>query len=80
MVKVNHEDLSDLVPQITCPVKLIYGENDDETPPEIGERLNKLIKDSEMVHLAGQDHYSVLSEGRHQVAPILKKFIDQLST
>lgn len=79
-VKVVNEDLSDQARQIRCSTRLVYGENDTETPPDIGERLNRLIKDSEMFHLSGQDHYSVLAEGRHQVAPILKKFINQLST
>lgn len=78
-VKVVNENLSEQARNINCPTILVYGENDSETPPEIGERLNKLIKGSEMVHLGGQDHYSVLAEGRHQVAPILKKLIDQLN-
>ena len=78
-VKVVNEDLSEQARSITCPTILVYGENDTETPPEIGERLNKLISGSKMIHLAGQDHYSVLAEGRHQVTPLLKKFIEKLS-
>lgn len=75
-VKVVNEDLSPQARAVACPVTLVYGENDTETPPEIGQRLNKLISNSEMVHLSGQDHYSVLAQGRHQVAPLLKKFIE----
>lgn len=78
-VKVVNENLSAQAAKITCPVLLIYGENDTETPPEIGERLQNLIKNSEMVHLAGEDHYSVLANGRHQVAPLLKSFIKKFS-
>ncbi len=78
-VKVVNENLSPQAALVRCPTTLVYGENDTETPPEIGWRLNKLISGSEMVQLRAQDHYSVLAEGRHQVAPLLKKFIEKLS-
>lgn len=78
-VKVVNEDLSQQAKMVNCPVTLIYGKNDSETPPEIGHRLNRLIKDSEMVLLRDQDHYSVLSSGRHQVTPILKKFFERFN-
>ena len=79
-VRVVNEDLSDVAATITCPVTLVYGEHDTETPPEIGNRLQKLILGSEIVHLSGQDHYSILGGGRHQVTPLLKKFIEGLNT
>ncbi len=75
LVKVVNEDLRDVAKNIQCPVRLVYGRNDTETPPEIGERLNTLIKNSKMVHLDGQDHYSVLGQGRHQVSPLLQNFL-----
>lgn len=78
-IRVVNEDLSAQARKITCPVKLLYGTQDTETPPDIGERLTNLIKHSQMVHLEGQDHYSVLSNGRHQVAPHLKQFIKDIS-
>lgn len=79
-VKVVKEDLSDTAKNIQCPVMLVYGEKDSETPPEIGERLQKLIPNAEMVHLAGEDHYSILGNGRHQVASLLKTFVKDIST
>lgn len=75
LVNVVNEDLSAVAQQITCPVHLIYGSNDTETPPEIGHRLEKLITGSELTILDGLDHYTVLSEGRHQVAKRLKSFL-----
>ncbi len=74
-VKVVNEDLSAEAKKISCPVKLVYGSKDTETPPEIGRRLAALIPNAEMVLLEALDHYSILLEGRHQVAPILKSFI-----
>ncbi|MDH5722005.1 MAG: alpha/beta hydrolase [Alphaproteobacteria bacterium] len=70
-VRTVNEDLSKLAQNVICPTTLIYGTNDTETPPEFGERYSRLIEDSKLFLLDGQDHYSVLSEGRHQVIKII---------
>lgn len=75
LVQVVNEDLVTEARAITCPVLLLYGTQDTETPPETGARFKSLIKNAEMVHLDGQDHYTVLSEGRHPVAALIKRFI-----
>lgn len=77
-VKVVNEDLSAQARQITCPVKLVYGRLDEEAPPEIGERLSKLIRKSELILLDDEDHYTVLGEGRHQVASLLGRFLKEI--
>lgn len=69
------ENLSEQAKQVKCPVQLVYGENDTETPPEIGERLSKLMPRASLSILPGQDHYSVLGVGRHLV---LKRLVDFL--
>jgi pimeloyl-ACP methyl ester carboxylesterase len=78
LTKTVNEDLSEIARSISCPVALVYGMNDSETPPELGERFKKLNPGAELNVLPGQDHYSVLGEGRHQVAPLLKKFIERV--
>ena len=75
LANVVREDLSGVAQKITCPTRLIYGEKDTETPPEIGERLAKLIANAELSVLSGQDHYSLLGEGRHQVAKRIRDFL-----
>ncbi|MCK5518151.1 MAG: alpha/beta hydrolase [Alphaproteobacteria bacterium] len=77
-MKVIAEDLSEAASKIKCPVLLIYGTNDTETPPEIGERLHKLIPKARLVILDGQDHYSLLAGGRHQTLKHLHGFIKDL--
>lgn len=72
------EDLTPNAEKITCPALLIYGENDGETPPEFGQRYAKLMKNAELHILSGQDHYSVLSSGRHQVASLIQNFVKKL--
>lgn len=76
--RVVAEDLSAQAAAIRCPALLIYGTADTETPPEMGRRLNALIPNSELVLLEGFNHLSVLSEGRHQVALRIRKFLERM--
>ena len=78
LVKVVNEDLREIAPKISCPVHFVYGDQDTETPPKIGETLSGLISGSKLTLLKGQDHYSVLGTGRHQVTQLLKTFIEDL--
>ncbi|MBU2533083.1 MAG: alpha/beta fold hydrolase [Alphaproteobacteria bacterium] len=75
LIKVVNEDLSDVARNITCPVELVYGSRDTETPPDIGERLAALVPRAHLTILDGLDHYTVLGEGRHQVAKRLKALL-----
>lgn len=77
LVKVINEDLSPQAKNVNCPVMLAYGTKDTETPPEIGKRLNNMIPGSELLLFDGLDHYTIIGESRHQVAPHLKKFIEK---
>tara|TARA_R110001592_G_scaffold27763_23_gene102915 strand:+ start:6191 stop:7000 length:810 start_codon:yes stop_codon:yes gene_type:complete len=76
-VRVVNEDLTAQAQSIQCPVALIYGRQDTETPPEFGERYSRLINHSKLFLLDGQDHYSVLQNGRHQVIKIIDDFIKE---
>ncbi len=77
LVKTVNEDLRGIAPKIACPVTLIYGENDTETPPQIGEKFHAALQNSKLVVLKGQDHYTVLGAGRHQVLRHVKEFIEK---
>ncbi len=77
-IRTVNEDLNEQAARIKCPVTLVYGENDHETPPKMGYALEKLIKNAKMILLEGQDHYTVLQGGHHQVALLLKQFIKAL--
>jgi pimeloyl-ACP methyl ester carboxylesterase len=70
------EDLSEVAERVRCPSVLVYGEQDRETPPEMGERLRGLIPDSRLYVLRGFDHWNVLTEGRHQVVHRLAEFVE----
>ncbi|MFP3921404.1 MAG: alpha/beta fold hydrolase [Dichotomicrobium sp.] len=76
LAKVVSEDLSDVARTVQCPVHLVYGENDTETPPDIGERLSRLIPNADLTLLPRHDHYSVLAGGKHQVLKRLRDFVE----
>ena len=77
-VKVVREDLTDVARQVRCPVQLVYGALDNETPPEIGERLTKLVPDANITVLPRFDHYTVLTAGSHQVQHQLEQFANRI--
>lgn len=78
-IKVVQEDLSAEAAKITCPTLIICGSRDTEAPPEISRRLHALIKPSTLHIMDGYDHYSILGTARHQVAALIKPFIESAS-
>jgi pimeloyl-ACP methyl ester carboxylesterase len=77
-LNVIRENLSRQAQRLQCPTFFVYGADDKETPPEIGQRLAKLVPHAEIVVLPGQDHYSLLGSGRHLVLKYLADFMDKL--
>jgi pimeloyl-ACP methyl ester carboxylesterase len=77
-VKVVQEDLTDTARRVLCPVQLVYGALDDETPPEIGYRLAKLIPNASVSVLPRFDHYTILASGAHQVQNQIERFVGRI--
>ena len=78
-VKTVTEDLGPVARQVRCPTVLVYGERDSETPPDIGERLQQMMPRSELAVLRGLDHWTVLTEGRHQIAHRIGRLLETLA-
>jgi pimeloyl-ACP methyl ester carboxylesterase len=79
LIKTVGEDLSESARRVRCPTVLVYGDQDRETPPELGARLKELIQESQLYLLRGFDHWTVLTEGRHQLLQRLGEFVEQVS-
>jgi pimeloyl-ACP methyl ester carboxylesterase len=79
LVKAVSENLTEAARAVRCPTVLVYGENDRETPPDIGERLQRLIPDAQLHVLRGFDHWSLLTDGQHQLTHRLSDFLERLS-
>ena len=77
-VKVVTEDLSPEAEKAACPVCLIYGANDSETPPELGQRYAAIMPDAEFNELPGFDHWDILTRGAYQCEAIIKQFLTKL--
>jgi pimeloyl-ACP methyl ester carboxylesterase len=74
--KVIADDLEPELHLVEQPVRLIYGVEDNETPPEMGRRFERLIPNAELTVLPDQDHYTVLTSGRHVVQKKLAEFLE----
>src|SRR5579871_353732 len=78
LVRVVNEDLGDIATKVNCPVLLVYGSADVDTPPELGDRFQALIPKAELVVLDGFDHLGLLHRGRHQVVHNVQRFLKSL--
>ena len=61
-VKVISEDLSPLLPSIKASTLLIWGENDQDTPLWMGQKMEKEIPDAGLVIFENDDHYAYLRQ------------------
>jgi pimeloyl-ACP methyl ester carboxylesterase len=78
LIRAVNENLTEEARKIGCPTLLVYGRDDDDTPPEIGERLNGLIAGSELLVLNGFDHHTILTAGMHQLVSEISRFRGQV--
>lgn len=77
LVKTVNEDLTETAKAIQCPVTLVFGENDQQTTPEMGRRYKTYIPNADLIELEGYDHYSILTDGRHHISRLVKSMIQQ---
>ena len=76
LIKTVNEHLETIAPAIQCPVTLIYGSKDDQTPVSMGQKYEQLIPNANLVVLDGYDHYTILTMGRHQLAALIKPILN----
>lgn len=66
-------ELESLLPSITVPVRILWGEHDAWLPPIIAERLHELIPGSDLVLLPETGHFA-MEDSPNEVAEILFDF------
>ena len=59
-IYVVNENLKTYFQKITCPVLLVWGSQDKDTPLYMAKRLNKWIKNSKLVVFKNASHFSYL--------------------
>jgi len=60
LVKVVNEDLSNVIADIKHDTLLLWGEKDDATPLEDGEKINSLLENSKIEVIPNAGHYAFL--------------------
>lgn len=73
-VRVVRQDLSAYARKIACPVLLIYGSRDDQTPPRLARRLHRKIRSSGLVFIHNAGHFCFL-ERAGQFNAVLESFL-----
>ncbi len=73
-LKIISEDLSSSAENVDCPVLLIWGADDIDTPPADGKLLSKLISGSELKVINDADHM-VHHEKPQEVAQLIREFL-----
>ncbi|MEN8236014.1 MAG: alpha/beta hydrolase [Pseudomonadota bacterium] len=79
LLRVIQEDLTQIAQKVKCPVHLLYGAQDQETPPEMGRRFAELIPNAKLTVLEHFDHANILTEGRAQVSYLLQQFLQSIN-
>lgn len=74
LVSLVNTDIRDILPRISCPALLIWGDRDTATPLSDAEIIKSLIPDSGLCVLEGCGHYS-FCEKPYQAYAILNSFI-----
>lgn len=74
LVRLVNTDLRDILPEISCPALLIWGENDTATPLADAKIIESLIPDAGLCVIKNTGHYS-FCENPYQAHAILRSFI-----
>lgn len=75
LVQLISRDLRELLPNISAPTLLIWGENDTATPISDGEIMEKLIPDAGLVKIENCSHYVFLERAEY-VNTIISTFLN----
>ncbi len=67
-------DLSDRLPRVAAPTLLVWGDQDEETPLWMANRMEQLIPDAGLVVLEGAGHYSY-ADSPGQFGAVARRFL-----
>lgn len=78
LVKTVTEDLGPLAAEIRCPVLLITGSDDQETPPYMAQRYHGFFANSRVHIVQGFGHLDILSRGVYQCDSLIRPFLEDI--
>ena len=79
-VRIVNEDLTDSARAIECPVLLLWGSDDRETPPALAHRFQDLMNGRATLEvLPHKDHYLYSGTGAHLCAFKIRSWLDHVA-
>lgn len=78
LVKAVNENLTLDAQKIQAPTLLLWGDQDQETPLQIGQQFNKLIPRSDLLVLPNRGHHCFADVDGHLCAFYIKQFLKRL--
>lgn len=75
LVRSVNEDLTHEIPKIRCETLILWGDRDEETPPEMGKRIHQLIQNSRLELFSQHGHQLHLDGGSHLCASKILPFL-----
>jgi 2-hydroxy-6-oxonona-2,4-dienedioate hydrolase len=75
---IRNESLRDVLPQVRCPVRLIWGEDDQITPPDTAREFKALLPNSELHFLAKCGHAPMMEHPR-QFNKLVEDFVERMA-
>lgn len=79
-LQVVRDDATALLPQITTPTLLLYGTEDEDTPPDVGHTLQRGLPHATLHVLPYLNHYTLLTRGQPVVAQKIQEWLSGLTT
>ena len=76
LVQAVNEDLSSLLPSIVCPVLLVWGSEDRETPLWMGRKMERLFADARLIVYRDEDHFAYYHQG-FRFANDVRRFLEE---
>jgi len=77
LVNAVNENLALEAGRVGCPVLLIWGERDAVTPLEMGQRYQRLLKNSTLVVVPDGDHFPFLGKRADVCASHITRFVEK---
>ena len=80
LIKTVNEDLTESAKSIACPVLLVWGTDDTETPPWLGRRYKEILGPRATLDwLPHKDHFPFNGTGAHLCAHRMREWMRELS-
>lgn len=79
LVKIVQEDLRAEAATVTAPTLLLWGARDTETPLDVAQAYNQLIRGSQLIIFPNKGHEPFTDVGAHPLCRYIERFVEQIN-